>query len=221
MLKENFCVHKVPIFHRLTADEMNEVSNLLVHHHYKKQEVIYSPNEHHNKLYIVNEGRVKISRLSDDGKEQVIRILEVGDFTGDLSLFNNELTSEFATALVDTNMCTINKASLYEHMATHPLTAIKIVESLSQRLKMAETLIEGITIRDSKWRLAQVILDEANSNNVFKFTTTKALFASRLGMTQETLSRKLGELQDDNLIEVLNSKEIKIIDLDKIKKLIE
>lgn len=221
MSKENFCVHKVPIFNKLTINEMQEVTNLLKHYHFKKGETIYTPGITDDKLYIVNEGRVKISRLSDDGKEQVIRILETGDFTGDLSLFNNEVTLEFATALLDTNMCTIDRTSLYEHMAKHPLTAIKIVESLSKRLKSAETLIEGMTIRDSKWRLAQVILQEANSDNIFTFKTTKAIFASKLGMTQETLSRKLGELQDDKLIKVLSSKELLIIDKLKLSTYIE
>lgn len=220
MCKADLCVHKVPIFHKLTLEEMEQVTSILNHHTYKKGDIIYSPGTLDDKLYIVNEGKIKISRLSDDGKEQVIRILESGDFTGDISIFNNEITNEFATALVNSNICTINKDDLYAHMIEHPLTAIKVVESLSRRLSTAEDLIEGMTIRDSKWRLAKVIFDESEGD-LFTFNTTKALFASKLGMSQETLSRKLGELLDDNLIRVKSSKELIILDKDKLSLYIE
>ena len=218
-MKLDLCVHKVPIFSNLELNEMQEITSLLNHKSYKKNEVIYNPGVSNDKLYIVNSGSVKISRISEDGKEQIIRILDSGDFTGDLTIFNEGLTNDYATALEDTNICTIDRKSLFSHMATNHVTSIKIIQALSSRLTNAEKLIEGITIRDAVWRLANLLVEEANIDNVFTFTTTKAILASKLGMTQETFSRKLGELQDLELIQVISNKEIKITNLDKLKQL--
>ena len=214
------CVHKVPIFENLSISEIDAISDILEHKHYDKGDVIYSPGEINDKLYIVNQGKVKISRISEDGKEQVMSILNTGEFTNELALFNKVETKEFAYALTHTEICMISSEALKEHMLRYPSTAIKIIETLSQRLGTSMNLIEGVTIRSAMWRLAKEIKDKA-IDNVYTIETTKAMFASTLGMTQETLSRKLAELQDLNVVRFITNKEIHILSKAKLMEIID
>ncbi len=89
------------------------------------------------KLYIINEGRVKIPRLSEGGKEQIIRILGPGDFMGELFLFSNSIHNNNAQALEHTVVCMIDGSKIKKIIEEHPCISIKILEELSKKLEKA------------------------------------------------------------------------------------
>ncbi|HHT62462.1 MAG TPA: cyclic nucleotide-binding domain-containing protein, partial [Clostridia bacterium] len=76
------CITRVPIFNHLEKDQMDEIMKAIRTVSYKKGEIIYSAGDRSDSLYIVNTGKIRIYRLSDSGKEQIVRILTPGDFTG-------------------------------------------------------------------------------------------------------------------------------------------
>lgn len=82
------CIEKVPIFNSLSRDEMQEIAGITSQKTYEKGEMIYMAGDKGEKLQVIHTGKVKIFRLSDSGKEQVIRVLGPGDFMGELSLFS-------------------------------------------------------------------------------------------------------------------------------------
>ena len=81
-VKEKLCIARVPIFNNLTFEEMMEIASLTKHREYKKGETIYLVGEKLASLYVINEGKVKISKISETGKEQIIRILGPGGIHG-------------------------------------------------------------------------------------------------------------------------------------------
>ncbi|NLB89086.1 MAG: cyclic nucleotide-binding domain-containing protein, partial [Syntrophomonadaceae bacterium] len=84
---ERTCMHKVPIFSNLNEEEMQQIAEIITDREYKKGETIYLAGDLQESLYIINHGKVKIYKVSETGKEQIIRILNPGDFMGELSLF--------------------------------------------------------------------------------------------------------------------------------------
>ena len=88
------CVEVVPIFNHLSNFEMEEIVNRSRTKVYSKGEFILQPGEPSENLLIIHKGRVKIYKVSESGKEQLLRILEPGDFIGDLSLFINETAAK-------------------------------------------------------------------------------------------------------------------------------
>jgi CRP/FNR family transcriptional regulator, anaerobic regulatory protein len=96
------CVSLVPIFNHLEVEQMNEIMGVAQSISFKKGEIIYHAGDSTESLYIVNKGKVRIYRLSETGKEQLIRILNPGDFTGEMALFKNDLHESFAEAMADT-----------------------------------------------------------------------------------------------------------------------
>lgn len=205
------CVDIVPIFNTLTKTEKQEILNLAIHKAYEKNDLVYSAGEIDEKLYIVHVGKIKISRVSVDGKEQVIRILGPGEFMGELSLFSSNPMSDYAVAIEKTSICIIEGHNLKRYIEKHPEIAFKIIEELSKRLEIVEELVEGINLHSVEWRLAQVLLKRADKYNVVHLNTTKGYFASQMGMSQETLSRKLSLFQEKKWIKLVTPKKIAIL----------
>lgn len=206
------CVQRVPIFSSLNVKEMVEVQNIIRGLYLERGEALFFPGDSLQKLYVINSGKIKVSRLSESGKEQVIRILEPGDFIGEISLFTHSPIKNYAEALEDTAVCTIDGKSLENIMEKYPQIAIKILEEVSKRLEGAENIIEQIGLYDAEHRIAQTLLMMSSGNKNISLSMSKRDFASYMGMTQETLSRKLSDFQSMGLIELIGQRSINILD---------
>ena len=202
------CIEIVPIFSSLSADEMLEVAGITSQKTYEKGEMIYMAGEKGEKLRVIHTGKVKISRVSDSGKEQVIRILEPGDFMGELSLFSPVPLTDNGEAMEKTTVCIIAGEKIKELMKKYPAIAFKVMEELSKRLEKAENLIEGISLHGVEKRLAAALIKMSNSKGEVILNMSKGDFASYMGMSQETLSRKLSNFQDMGLIKLIGHRRI-------------
>lgn len=205
------CVEIVPIFSNLTREELDEIIDISNHKKYQKGDIVYQAGDNSHSLYVIYEGQVKIYRLSEDGKVQIIRILGPGEFMGELSLFSLLPTTDFAEALETTTICIINGNALKERVEKYPSISLKIMEELSKRLEVVESLVENINLHTVEWRLAQVLLKMANEVNEVELRTSKGNLASQIGMTQETLSRKLTSFQEKRLIKNIGHRKIIIL----------
>lgn len=206
------CIAIVPIFSALTPDEQMEIALITTERQFARGERIYTAGEQAKALYVIHSGRVKISRLSPTGREQVIRVLGSGDFMGDLSLFSPLPMPDSSEALEASIMCMIEGARLKELMAKYPAIALKVLEELSRRLEMAENLIEDINLHSADRRLAQSLLRLADARGEVHLNMTKGDFASQIGMTQETLSRRLAIFEDQRLIRQTGQRRIHLLD---------
>lgn len=213
------CIQIVPIFSNLTEDEMMEIAYITTDRTYDKGEVVYFAGDMGEKLFVLHKGRVKISRISANGKEQVIRVVGPGEFMGELSLFSPVALTENAEVLEKSTMCIIEGVKLKELMKKYPSIAFKIMEELSQRLEKAENLIEDINLSTVETRLAQALLKMANEESEVILNMTKGDFASQIGMSQETLSRKLSSFQDQGFINQIGNKRIILLDMDALEEI--
>src|SRR5690554_6823534 len=114
------CIASVPIFNHLEEKQMDEIMETVQSVSYKKKEIIYRAGEKSDALYIVNNGRIRIYRLSESGKEQLVRILNPGDFTGELALFNEKKHEAYAEAMMDTTVCRIKRNDLQSFLLKYP-----------------------------------------------------------------------------------------------------
>ena len=213
---DDYCISLVPIFNHLEEEQMDEVMALIHSRSYKKGEDIYQTGNASDALYIVRRGRVKIYRISESGKEQILRILNPGDFTGELALFNESVHDAFASALVDTDICMIKRNDLQNILLKYPNISMKILSELSHRLAQSETQTTRATER-VELRIALFLVESMDHNSksdVITLPMSKKDLASYLGTTPETISRKLLEFEDAGLIKQLSNKSIKIIDVD-------
>lgn len=127
-------------------------------------------------------------------------------------LFSSLATTDYAEAAETSELCMIDGERLKQLMGEHPSVAFKVMEELSKRLEDAESLIEGINLRTVEQRLARFLIAESAGAKEVSLGISKGDLASRLGMSRETLSRKLAAFQGQGLIELRGQREIAILD---------
>jgi CRP-like cAMP-binding protein len=216
-VKEKLCIARVPIFNNLTFEEMMEIASLTKHREYKKGETIYLVGEKLASLYVINEGKVKISKISETGKEQIIRILGPGEFMGELSLFSHFPINHNAEALEPTKICVIEGQKIKNIINSRLSIAAKIIEELSKRLQNAENLIESLGLHDVEQRVAGYLLQLADDGGQINLSISKKDLAAHMGMSQETLSRRLSVFQEMGLIKQIGQRKINILDKDGLQ----
>lgn len=213
------CVSRVPIFSGLGEAHLKEIMRTAKAASYKNKEIIHHAGDISDALYIVKEGKIKIYRLSESGKEQLIRILYPGDFTDVQPLFKDTFHHSFAEALEDTEVCIIKRKSLQELLIKYPVISLKMLAELSNRLDMAERQTMRFTTEKVETRLALFLiesLEQEENGHEFDLPISKRDLASYLGTTPETISRKLTEFAETGYIEQKGQKRIKILDLERL-----
>jgi CRP/FNR family transcriptional regulator len=216
-LRPQSCIQYVPIFKSLTAKELDEVILISSHRHINKGEFIFHAGDNIHSLYVIHRGKVKIARYSEEGKEQIIRLIGHGDFLGELALFNEEKVTTFAEAIEPTVVCLIDANRLRELMLKAPTLSYKMMAELSKRLEKAESLLENSNLLNAEQKVVRYLL-ELEREGYVKFSTSKINIARNLGITPETLSRKLKGLEEHQLIRTINNRLIKVINLEQLKQ---
>lgn len=211
------CVSLVPIFNHLEREQMDEIMAVAHSVCYKKGENIYCAGGRSDSLYIVSKGRIKIYRLSESGKEQLLRILHPGDFTGELALFSETVHEAYAEAIEETGVCTINRFELQELLLKYPSISLKVLAEFSSRLEHSEKQATRFATEKVETRIALFLaecMDNKRQTMEVELPMNKKDMASYLGTTPETISRKLADIEEAGYIKQISNKAIKILDLD-------
>jgi CRP-like cAMP-binding protein len=220
-----YCIDNVPIFADLPFEVKEGIMESSDHKTYEKGDIIFSPGDRFDYLFVVNKGRVKLSKISAMGREQILKILEVGDFAGELALFKDAELTNFAEAMEKTEICIIKKEKVHEIIMQRPEIALKFLAKYTERIQQSEELIEQIGLREVEQRIANYLVAEIQKNNiksknkeyVINLPVTKSVLSSMLGTSKETLSRKLSLLQDQSLIRLEGQRKIIITDLEGLR----
>jgi CRP/FNR family transcriptional regulator len=178
-----------------------------------------------SKLIIISNGTIKLSKSTYEGKEQIIHILSVGEFFGELSLFNdNYITNFSAVAVNDVRICVISKSNMDIILSKNPHITLKILNEVSKRLMETENLAACLATNDVDHRIICMILEfvdkyGVNKNGVIHvdIPLNREGMASYCGITRETISRKLSKFEQDGLFEFESMKKLIVKDLEKMK----
>ena len=212
------CLQGVPIFQHLTEEELKQVQKIAKSKKFTKGP-FYQAGEETDKLFVVNSGQIKISRITEKGDEQVMRVLGPGDFMGKLSLFSQLPMNDFAEATENTVVCMLEGSGLKDIMKDNPTIAFKILEELSNRLENVDKRVEEIRHQSTKWRLAQTLLSLSKGEKTFRLPISKGMLASQMGMNNATLSRNLSYFEELGLISQNGQREITIHDHDGLREI--
>ena len=219
-IKKN-CISLVPIFNHLKQHEMDEIMEKVTPRKLQKGEFLYQAGDESDSLSIVHQGKLKIYRLSGTGKEQILRILSSGDFTGELALFKKSFHDSYAEALEDTRVCQIKRSDLQEILLKYPSISLEILKELSERLEQSEMQATRIATDKVERRIALYLtelVERQNQMEIFLPLSRKDL-SSYLGTTPETLSRKLAEMEEEGILSQKGARKIKILNLGKLQSL--
>lgn len=223
-----YCAKKVSIFTSLSENELIQITDLIAHKTFNKGDIIFSEGEPFDQLYIINSGSMKVFKYSKDGKEQILYILNEGEFLGDLSLFKKGVLPFSAVALEDIKLCIIHKNDFDYIIKNNPSISLKVLEYAHDRIFELENLIQTLTTKDIETRLATLLLnlsktfgEQTNEGIHIHLPMSREDMANFIGVTRETISRKLSYFQSENIIEIIGNRTIRIISLDTLKDFVE
>lgn len=216
------CIRRVPIFQGLQDAEVELLQKVTHHRQYRKGDFIFREGDLSETLYVVNNGLIKISKISDDGKEQIFRLLFPGDFFGQSALLQSEHHYANAEALVNTIICTIGKEDFLQTMERNHEMAFRFMMALNERLHQADEWMSLLSLKEVEKRLASVLLlfsHKANAKNgKFTLPISKKVLASLIGATPETISRKLVAFVTDHIISMNGQRDVHILDYQALKQ---
>lgn len=209
------CVSQVPIFNHLPPEQMEEIRKAAETRSFRKGQSIYRAGDPSDSLYILGSGRVRIFRLSESGKEQLLRIMKPGDFMGELALFSESIHEEFADAMEPTDMCILKRDRFQKILLEYPSVSLRMLSEFSRRLEESERKSARIATETVEARIALYLLDlyeESGKKLRVTLPMSKKDLASYLGTTPETISRRLTDMEDSGLIRQHTNKTIEIVD---------
>ncbi|MDU3336919.1 Crp/Fnr family transcriptional regulator [Paraclostridium bifermentans] len=226
--KSKLYAREVPIFSSLEKNEMNKIATNMAHLTFNKGDILCTEGEESSKLFILSSGSVKLSKLTNEGKEQIVHILNEGEFFGESNLFDNRAISNFtATILEKTNVCIMSKDSFEEVLSKNPNIAFKIINQLSKRLVETENIALNLATNDVHSRIANMLLDfsekygvKSNEGIIVRMPISREGMGNYCGITRETISRKLPMFEDIGAIKLKGNKTIIIRNLNQLKEFI-
>ena len=213
--KSVFCV--------LKPEELDLITSIKKEKIYEKGELIFHEGADAKGVYCVKLGKIKLSQLGLDGKDQILHLAKDGDLMGYRATLGSDVFNCSAIAIEKSCICYIPKDQFLSLVGNNSKIALQIIHLFSEELKKTESNVTKITQLKVKERIAQGLLlliknygyeDDGQTINV---KIKREELANMAGTTRETATRILYDFQKNNVIELIG-KKIKIINLDFLKK---
>ncbi len=206
----------------LTKDELVRISSCKTTTIIKKGEVLFNEGEHINGVFCIKDGICKVSKMSDNGREQIINLIKKGDLLGERSLINAEVSNLKATAVNDMEVCFIPKEEIITDLQKNPNFTMDILKNMALSLKNADNVIVDMAQKTVKQRLALTLtyLDKKfpkKENNAIDINLSREDIANIIGTATESAIRLLSEFKKKKYIQ-LTGKDIFILDLNGLTK---
>ncbi|MDZ4186252.1 MAG: Crp/Fnr family transcriptional regulator [Desulfuromonadales bacterium] len=210
-----------PLFAGTTDEDIAAILRICRVREYERGEVLFDEGDIAQGFYIVAAGRVKVYKLSPEGKERILHVVQPGGNFAEAAIFADGLYPASAEPLEKSTLIFFPKRDFLDLLTAQGRIAINMIGGLSRFLRLFAGQIEELTFRDVPSRLARYLLDLNNERNgAVELPTSKSAIASRLGTVSETLSRTFRKFSDEGLIRV-EGKIIVILDAERLSDLAE
>src|SRR5690606_14825379 len=191
----------------------------------KKGEPIFEEGETVNGIFCIKDGVCKLSKLSANGKDQIVKLVKSGELLGQRSMISEEPTNLSAVALEDMNVCFIPKSEIMGYFNTNNKFSMEVMKNICGDLKDSDDHMVSMAQKTVKERLAETLLFlensfGTNSDGTLKIQLTREELAGMIGTATESCIRLLSEFNKNDLIELVG-KKIALKDKAKLKKLSE
>ncbi len=208
-------------FKNLDAQTLEAIMRAAMHRKYEPNQIILLEGEPADGLHIVEDGWLKVSKISLDGREQILQFLGGGDVFNAVSVFTATPNPATVTALEPSSVWMIPYGKMQELLENHPPLARVIIQDLAGRVLHLITLVEDLSLRKVESRFARLLLDEQRNNVIQrKRSATQAEMAARLGTVPDVVSRTVRKMVEQGILRVTRS-EIVILDRPRLEALAE
>lgn len=214
-------IKKCHLFYGVTDADLQLLLSILRIRSLNKGDTLFAEGAEAEGFYIVASGKVKVYKLSPEGRERILHVVQPGNSFAEAAIFDDGRYPAFAETLAPSTLLFFPKQEFLELLHHHSQLAINMIAGLSRFLRQFTVQIEDLTFRDVPARLARYLLTFFDPAPVsITLSVSKTQLASNLGTTSETLSRTFRKLSDDEIIRV-QGRNIDILDADRLFDLAE
>jgi CRP-like cAMP-binding protein len=191
----------------------------------KKGEVIFKEGENLHGIFCIKNGVCKLTKLSSNGKDSIVKLVTKGELLGQRSMISEEPINLSAVAIADMQVCFIPKVELMRFFDKNNSFSMNVMKTICGDLKKADEQIVSISQKTVKQRLAETLLYlentfGKNTDGTLKIQLSRAELSSLVGTAAESCIRLLSDFKKSGLIDLIGKKII-VKDLVKLKKMVD
>lgn len=216
MLSVLEALKSVHFLSKVGEEVLNEVASKCTEKVHFKGETIFREGDPPRGLIVVREGSVKIFKLGDSGREQILEIEGPGRSVAELPLFDGMPYPASCATVEDSVILTVRVREFHEILDKHPEVGKAIIASLSKRLRRMVMLVQELSLKDVRGRLADLLLEMAGTANAVEMPLSHQEIAARIGTVREIVTRTLGRMSQEGVIRV-EGHTIHILDQGRLK----
>ena len=222
--KKLWYLKKINVFSELSWRELKELKRITRMVSYRKNEPIYLPGDPSEMVFLLKKGRVKISRVSKEGREATLVILEPGEIFGEVEALDGVPRESMVQALESVMVCEIQREDFDRYVQAYPEVGGKVMKLMGGRLRQLETRVGDLVFKSAPARLASLLLELSETMGIFEngsvqlqIRLTHQNLANLIGTTRETVSTLMSQFAQYGLLEQEN-RYIRILDKAKLAK---
>lgn len=202
---------RVPIFSGISEESLQKIASITTERCFNKKNIIFHEGDYGDTLYIIKAGRIKIAKISIDGREKTLTILQVGDFFGEMAIFDNLPRSASAEAIDhEVRLLSTSKSDFERLIHENPSIALMIMRDLTRRIRQVNQQVEDLAFKDVHGRVASTLYNlltadkgkEDKEQKTLQLRMTHQDLANMVGSSRETVTRALNRLQDEGIIAI-------------------
>ena len=216
---------KIPLFQEVSHDTMHKLVGLIEMREVRRRQVVYLPGDPGTAVYFVNGGRVKISKVTRDGKELTLAYRGPGEIFGELVLIDGGPREEMAEAMENALITEIERGEFERILQKEPLIGYRLTKIVAQRRREVENKIEQLIFKDVNAKLAELLLRlaveygiEDSRGTLVSLKITHQEMANLIGSTRETVSLTLSQFKRKGLI-ATDGRKVILADRDGLRAL--
>lgn len=220
---EQCIVRQFNSLNELSKNELMRISACKTTKMVKKGEILFDEGEHVNGVFCIKEGTCKVSKMSVNGRNQIISLVKKGNLLGERNLISDEVSNLKAIALDDMEVCFIPREEILTDLQKNPDFSMSVLRKMADNLKQADNLIVDMAQKTTKQRLAETLLylDEnfvSPKNKYIDVHLSREDFADIIGAATESTIRLLSEFKKKKIISVVG-KVIAVINRSELEKI--
>jgi len=217
----------MPILSSLSQSDWEKIKHLFVEKRFGKDDYIFFEGDPFSWLGVVLEGRVKMIKHSENGKDVVLDLIAPGEMLGELAAFNGEPYPATAQAMEPTVVASIHRDDYLRLLKQYPALALRVIEELGRRLREAQEMIKSMAVERVERRIARILLKLAAATGssseggiVIELPLTRQDIAEMVGTTVETAIRTMSKFRKKGLVQTKRGRVV-ILDPHQLVRIAE
>jgi len=196
-------LRQIPLFQHVADEDLGRVAGLLIERRFPKNKTIVEEGLTGDYMYVIREGRVKVTKLSDDGREKILELLDEGAFFGEMALLDPSPRSASVKTLTETRILALSRTDFLALLRRSPGLAMAVIQELTRRLRRVNEQASALSfqrVRERTKGLLRRLAKEEVADEPGRLATpplTHQQIADMIGTSRETVTRALKGLKQD------------------------